>query len=386
MVEASVLRDKAVIVGIGETQVGKLPGRSRMSLEIEACRLALEDAGIGKDQVDGFLTRTPNDRPVYDYCTVLAHRMGLSPTFMSDVGTMGCSPITMAIIAAMAVTLGQAEVVLCTTAHNAASHEGPKRGSAGGDAADYTSPYGHLGAPAGYAMAARRHMYEYGTTSRQFGAIAVAARKHASMNPNAQMKQPITIEDHQNSRWITDPFHLLDCCLQSDGAGAFVVTSAERAKDLKTRPAFIMGVGQHYPYGELNAAPSMTTVGSKRSSELAYKMAGIGPKDVDVAEIYDCFTYTTLVTLEDYGFCKKGEGGSFVEGGRIEIGGELPVNTHGGLLSQGHVEAMLHLLEGVRQARHDPSLGPRQVENAEIAMVSGNGGILQMHNSLILRG
>lgn len=377
------LKDKAAIVGVGETKIGRVPGVTILGFELEAAAKAIQDAGLKKEDIDGLLAQPPNEKPVYGYSSVVAQRLGIKPTFMTDVNTMGASQTTMAILAAMAVDAGLCNHVLCTYGRSSQSREWTPRGEQGGDAPDYSTPYGHLGAPANYAMAARRHMHEYGTTSRQFGAIAVAMRKHASLNPNAQMRTPITLEDHQNSRWIVEPFHLMDCCLQSDGGGAFIVTSARRAKQLKQRPVYIMGAGEHNPHSELYNADSLTTVGSKLSSERAYKMAGIGPKDIDVAEIYDCFTYTVLVTLEDYGFCKKGEGGSFVEGGHIELGGELPVNTHGGLLSQGHIEGMLHILEAVRQLRGE--CGERQVPDAEVAIVSGQGGIFSTHNTLILR-
>jgi acetyl-CoA acetyltransferase len=245
------------------------------------------------------------------------------------------------------------------------------------------NPFGQVGAMHGYAMACQRHMYEFGTTSKQLGAIAVACRKHASMTENAQRRQPITLDDYMNSKMYSDPFRLLDICQVTDGGAAVVVTAKERSISLKHKPIYISGMGNRHPAWGIGWAPSMTTTGAKESSEIAYKMAGMTPKDIDIAEIYDCFTYTLLVTLEDYGFCKKGEGGSFVEGGRIEIGGELPVNTSGGLLSQGHLEGMNHITEAVRQLRGD--CGPRQVKDAEVAIVSGNGGILSTHSTIILR-
>ena len=380
------LKDRACIVGVGETEIGKVPGVTPVGLEMEAVRLALEDAGLKKSDLDGGgVLGMPNpEKPEAAHAFQLAIRMGLQPSYCTDIDTLGAGMVSMAIHAAMAVSFGLADYVVCTFGVSNASQEGWPRGAAGGDGADYTEPFGHVGAVASYSMAARRHMHEYGTKHEHLGAIAVAARKHAMQNDNAQMKRPMTLQDYLESRWICEPFHLFDCSLVSDGGGAFIVTTQERARDLKQLPVYIMGVGAFYPHDRRMINPvSLTTLGSKPSSEQAYRMAGITPKDIDFAELYDAFTYTTLVTLEDYGFCEKGEGGSFVGGGRIELGGELPVNTHGGLLSQGHVDGINHVIEAVRQLRGE--CGPRQVKGAEVGIVSGQGGNLSTHNTLILR-
>jgi len=238
---------------------------------------------------------------------------------------------------------------------------------------EFEMPFGSLGPALWYAPMAKRHMYEYGTTSRQFGAVAVAMRKHALLNEKAMMKKPMTLEDHQNSPMIVEPFRLFDCCLESDGAAAVVVTSTERVNDMRNRPVYIMAVAEGHPYppDEITNRLSMTEFGVKKAAPRAFATAGITIKDIDVAEIYDCFTWVVICQLEDIGFCRKGEGGSFVEGGRIELGGELPVNTHGGALSQAHVVGMNHVIEAVKQLRGNA--GPAQVEDAEIALVSGYG-------------
>jgi acetyl-CoA acetyltransferase len=242
-----------------------------------------------------------------------------------------------------------------------------------------------MSGPGHHALAAARHMHEFGTTSRQLGAIAVATRKHANMNPAATMySKPLTLEDHQKARWIVEPLRLPDCSLMTDGGAAFIVTSAERAMDLKQKPVYIMGMGMNHPHCSVMDAKTLTTLGGKVSSEIAYKMAGVGPKDMDFAQIYDCFTITTLITLEDYGFCPKGEGGRWVEGGRIEVGGELPVNTHGGLLSHAHLEGITHVTEAVKQLRGGNVEPARQVKDAKVGIVSGHGGYLSTHATLIL--
>jgi acetyl-CoA acetyltransferase len=316
----------------------------------------------------------------------LGEKMGLKLKYAMDMELGGVIPVSMVQHAVMAINAGLCNTVVCVFAGSQRSSGGrpPEAGRPSpGRENEFMNPFGQVGAMHGYAMACQRHMYEFGTTSKQLGAIAVACRKHASMTENAQRRQPITIDDYMNSKMYSDPFRLLDICQVTDGGAAVVVTAKERAKSLKHKPIYISGMGNRHPAWGIGWAPSMTTTGAKESSEIAYKMAGMTPKDIDIAEIYDCFTYTLLVTLEDYGFCKKGEGGPFVEGGRIEIGGELPVNTSGGLLSQGHLEGMNHITEAVRQLRGD--CGPRQVKDAEVAIVSGNGGILSTHSTIILR-
>jgi acetyl-CoA acetyltransferase len=236
---------------------------------------------------------------------------------------------------------------------------------------------------AGYAMAARRHMALYGTTSEQLGAIAVSTRAWAGMNPMAQYRAPITFEDHQNSRWIVEPFHLLDCCLISNGAVAVIVTGIERARDLKSKPAYIHAMAQGYPGNARRAGDTHDYMtGAAIARDTLYGQIGVSAQDIDVCELYDCYTYTTLVTLEDYGFCEKGDGGPFVADGKLGPGGSLPTNTGGGELSAFYLWGMTPLSEGVIQARG--SGGERQVEKHDLVLVTGNGGVLDYHASLIL--
>jgi len=232
-------------------------------------------------------------------------------------------------------------------------------------------------------MIARRYMHEYGLTNRQFGAVAVTFRKHASLNPIAQMRNPISIDDYENSRWIVEPLHLLDCCLVSDGGRALIVTSAERARNLKQSPVYIMGAGQGHPFNDPLQRQTMTVTGAMESGKTAFAMAGITPKDVDVCAIYDSFTFVVPMQLEDLGFCGKGEGGAFVEEGRIALGDELPTNTSGGLLSEVYIQGWVGTHEAVRQLRGD--CGERQVPDAEVALVTSSGGVLSTHATLILR-
>ena len=374
----ATLKDKAAIAGIGETTYSRNSRMSDLALLLQASVRAIEDAGIGPKNIDGIIT---------GYGSLPAE------AFMSNFGSQdikyavairmgGASAVASLQSAALAIAAGIATNVLCVAGWNGCS--GARIATRAqneselpiSEVSNFEMPYGVLVPAQWYAPMARRHMHEYGTTSRQFGAVAVAMRKHAQLNKNAMMRgKPITIEDHQKSRMIADPFRLLDCCLESDGAAAVVVTPAKRARDGKKRPVYIMGVAEGHPDfpDQITTRPILTELGIKKAAPGAFAMADISPRDIDVAEIYDCFTYTVICQLEDIGFCRKGEGGCFVEGGRIELGGELPVNTHGGLLSQAHVLGMNHVVEAVKQLRG--SAGEAQVKDAEIALVTGYGDL-----------
>jgi acetyl-CoA acetyltransferase len=248
----------------------------------------------------------------------------------------------------------------------------------------FETPYG-LTVPAYYALIARAHMEKYGTTAEQMAAVAVSGRKYAELNPTAQMRAPITIEDVVNSRMIADPLHLLDCSLVSDGGSAVILTSAERAKDFPNHSVYVLGFGEGHSHEHISQARSLTTSSAVESGQRAYQMAGLGPSDIDVAQIYDCFTPVVLIELEDLGFCAKGEGGPFAASGATQPGGSLPMNTNGGLLSHchpGNPGSMFALTEAVSQLRH--TAGQRQVDNAEVALVHGQGGIMSSHTTLIL--
>ncbi len=373
------LKDKYAIVGAANTRFGELPGSTALGLTVEAAKLAIEDSGIDKNEIDCVLTKFPRTGFIDLFAHKISQHLGIVPTIAAEIDNAGATNATLIQYAAMAVDAGMIEAAVCCYGDNPVSATPGTYARGGGT----NAAYGLFGAAAGYALITQRHMHEFGTTSRQLGAVAVSTRKWATMNPNAQMQKPITIEDHQNSRYIAWPLHLYDCCLVSDGGAAVVVTSAERARDLKKPPVYIMGMGQMHVAWDLTHRPVLTEAGGAKSGQLAFQMAGITPADVDLAEIYDCFTITPIMTLEDYGFCGKGEGGAFVEDGRIEPGGDLPMNTSGGLLSESGMAGMQLIVEAVRQVRGE--CGPRQVKDAEIACVSLQGGIMHTHATLILR-
>jgi acetyl-CoA acetyltransferase len=309
----------------------------------------------------------------------VAQGLGIVPRVTATLDAAGASNINLIAYACMLIETGQAKAAVISYGDN------PVTGSraaysrlSGADAA-----HGLFGAPSNYAMVARRHMAEFGTTQDQLGAVALTCRAHAALNDNAQFRDPITLDDYHNSRYVAEPFHLLDCCPVSDGGAAVVVTSAERARDLRRPPVSISGWGQSHPAWDLPYRRDWTTSGAKHSGEAAFAMAGITPGDVDFVELYDCFTIVPIITLEDYGFCAKGEGGAFVQDGRIALGGELPLNTSGGLLSETGMPGMQLIVEAVRQLRGD--CGPRQVEGARVGVVSNQGGIMTTHATLVLR-
>jgi len=367
------LRAKCAIVGVGETKVGYVPGVTIMSHNLQASQKAIEDAGLSNKDIDAVLTRKPARDPTLCYSLQIAENLGISPKCTTDLDTCGTTPVTMVINAVIAISTGLCRAVLCTIGmddNQSLKQQIPKHGQLNYGSEDFEYPWGFIGAPMAFAMAARRHMHLYGTTSEQLGAIAVAMRKHACMNSNAQMHKPITLQDYLASPLFAEPFRLLDCSLVSDGGGAVVITSAEMAKHLRKPPIYILGLGQHN-FAHSYFGPLEVITPFKKAADEAYHMAAVSPGDVDVAEIYDCFTHSVLVQLEDLGFCKKGEGGSFVEGGRIELGGELPINTHGGLLSQAHIVGMLHITEAAHQLWKES--GERQVKNVEVALVTGLG-------------
>jgi acetyl-CoA acetyltransferase len=372
------IRGKYAIVGVGNTTYGRVPGVSALDHNVDAISRALADCGLRTGDVDAVLTKAPSSDFQMLWSAKVADAIGVVPAVTATLDQAGASNIGLITYAIMCMELGMCSTAVISYGDNPLTgtrsfYSRPR----GDDAA-----YGLFGAPSGYALIAQRHMELFGTTSEQLAAVSINARKNASKNPNAQFQQEITLADHQASRFVAEPLRLLDCCPVSDGGAAIVVTSAERARDLSRPPAYILGVGQSHPSWDIARRDECTTSGAVGSGKMAFEMAGIGPSDVDFAELYDCFSIVPIVTLEDYGFCKKGEGGAFVQGGRIELDGELPINTSGGLLAETGMPGMQHVVEGVRQIRREGDA--RQVKNSNVGIVSGQGGIMTTHATMIL--
>jgi acetyl-CoA acetyltransferase len=390
---------RPVVAGLGLTEMGPIYGRTAADFAAEAVRLAVADAGLRLGDVDGLLTSNGTSGGVG---LGLQRDLGLFDLrLLSEMQGFGSTAASMVQFAALAVQSGMAEVVACVFAdaplrpgRSAGEVYGNRRRADSGlDRATATPPptgwgglltaTGVVGANTMYALAARRHMLRYGTTTEDFGAVAVAQRAWAVDNPHAQMRQPITLDDHRKSRWIADPFRKLDCCLVSNGGVCVVVTSEARATGLAQPPVHVLGWGQCHPGRLFDRDPNFGLVtGAARSGPAALAMAGVTVDDVEVAELYDCYTYTVLVSLEDYGFCPKGEGGPFVSSGGIGPGGKLKLNTGGGQLSSYYMWGMTPLSEAVIQVRGQG--GARQVRPHDLALVSGNGGVLDHHATLVL--
>ncbi len=381
-----MLRDQACIVGVGETPYCRAPGSgvSDLNLMLRASLAAVADAGLRMADIDGLMA------PIFGASAdELAANLGIENLrYSAQINMGGASPVSSLQSAAMAVYCGVATHVLIPIGWNGYSgirardvSEAPSAGSPMGPTVmDYYLPFGCNAPPQFYSLMARRHMHEYDTAPETLGAIAVACRKHAQLNDNAVMRgRRLTMQDYLDSPWITEPYRLLDCCLETDGAAAVVVTSADRARDLADRnghePVYITGVAEGHPYpaDDITNRPDMFTVGLTHAAPKAYEMAGLGPGDADFAQIYDCFTFEVLQQLEEAGFCKRGDGAGFVRDGAIELGGRLPINTHGGLLSEAHVIGMNHVVEAVRQLRHEA--GQRQVDDARVGVVTGWGDL-----------
>jgi len=380
-----MMTQDAAIVGLGLTDVGAVYGRSASDFAQQAIRLAVADAGLTLADVDGLLVSAGKSGGVD---LSMAESLGLCDlSLLLNVNAFGSTAGAMVEMAALAVASCSAEVVVCVFA-DAPLREGV-RGSqvyerpAGRGFGAHLVASGITNTTAYYALAARRHMEAYGTSSAQLGAVAVSQRAWAADNPAAQFREPLKLIDHQASRLVVEPLHLLDCCLVSNGGAAVVITSAQRAKQLAQPPVHIWGWGQGHPgYSWERGSEFGLSTGAVQSGRIAMTMAGIKPGDVTVREIYDCYTYTVVVTLEDSGFCAKGEGGPLAAGGALAPGGALPTNTGGGQLSSYYLWGFTPLVEAVIQARGHGGL--RQVEDNTVVLVSGNGGILQHHSTLVL--
>jgi acetyl-CoA acetyltransferase len=368
------------IAGIHEYESRWAPDKTSFQIMGECTREALSDAGLGLEDVDGFFGATMTMGAMG--MVQLSEYLNIKPRYLDGTNIGGSSFVSHVAHAAAAIHAGLCDVALIVYGSTAASDAmaiGTGNASGRDPSAAFVSPYG-MTLVSSYAMVAQRHMHQFGTTSEQLADIAVSTRHHASLNPHAKMRQPITREDVLESRVIADPLHLLDCCIISDGGGAVIVTSLERAKNLRRPPVVVMGTGEAVAHREIGA-PDLMTIAARQSGEQAFRMAGMSPAEIDLCTIYDSFTITVLATLENLGFCKPGEGGPFVENGGIGLGGRLPVNPDGGGLSSNHsgMRGIFLVIEAVRQLRG--GLGPRQVEGAEIALAHGTGGYLGLMHS-----
>ncbi len=380
------LKDKYAIVGVGYTPQGRVPGRTAISFYVEACANAIKDAGLKREDIDGlmcyrYFQPSSNEGEVTPY--LVAQQLGLAPKHLSQEANCARSHLHHA--------FGVLEAGLCNYVVVAYADNALSSGRMLTDINVDNAVFGQFGYPATYAMAARRAMHTFRTGPETWKEIAVGQRKWANLNPQAMFHdRPLTFEDYYKSKWAVEPFRVPDCCLISDGGRAYVVTSIQRARDLRHRPVVIMGIGQHNPSSYVDQSTYMAgPTGAKIASETAFKMAGITLDDIDACEIYDCFTYTVESTLQDYGFFEPGEGQDWFKNGTIVPGGRLPVNTSGGLLTEAYFMGLTPLTEAVMQLMGrcgDRQLGAKNnTKEPEIILCSDNGATFQTHSCVILR-
>ena len=378
------LKDQACIVGVGETAFTRGANRTEFALMLEASMKAIADAGLTPHEIDGVIP-PPTPSATAEH---FAANLGIEDLrYAATVHMGGASALTALQSAALAVACDIAKNVLIPFGWK--GYSGARVRSLGGENGEglgstlaslmttvneYYLPFGASVPVQWYAWLATRHKELYHVPDEATGAIAIVSRKHAQLNDKAYMRgRPLTMEDYLNSRWVAKPFRLFDCCLETDGACAVIISSAERARDSKQPPVYIAGIAEGHPYpaDDIPARPDPFVIGLSFATPKALQMAEIDLKDLDFLEVYDCFTYVVLLQLEALGFCKRGEVANFVKGGRLELGGELPLNTHGGLHSEAHVGGMNHIVEATRQLRHQ--CGARQVQDAQLGLVTGWG-------------
>ena len=379
-----------VIVGIGLSDYPKAPELDAVQHHVQAMQRALDDSGVAMADIDGYMCA--GGGMGRESAVDMAEYLQIKHRFIDSTMTGGSTFEFYVQHAAAAIKEGLCDTILVTYGSDLLSLSGRMLGTGGflqanqrvGGPLQYEAPYGNVLVGA-YAMAARRHMHEYGTTSEQLAEIAVAVRGHAKLNPNALYRDPITVDDVVNSRMIADPLHKLDCCVISDGGGAVIMTTAERAKGLKKPPVYILGAGGSQTHWNISQMPDFTRTSAELAGKEAFGRAGVKPDDIDTIQFYDSFTITVLLLLEDLGFCKKGEGGAFVEGGRLSLdGGALPLNTDGGGLSSCHpgMRGIFLLIEATRQLRGEG--GEAQVPDAKLALACGSGGWLSCMGAVVL--
>lgn len=382
------LRGQVCVIGIGQSPVGKVPGRSPLWLATDAARKAIADAELRKPAIDGVLSSHALASPFHRFSVAFSEYFGIQPTFSNTLQVSGATAATMFNIGAAAIQAGLAENVLIVAADSLMTGLTPDfalRALTESRDQQYEMPFG-IPVANTFAMTAHRHMKEFGTTAEQLAEVAVIHRRHAARTPGAQQVKLITVDDVLSSGMVTTPYHKLDCSLISDGGAAFVLTSAEHAKALGiAKPVYVLGAGECYTHEHIFLMPSLTTTGAVESSRRAYAMAGYGPRDMHTAGVYDCFTGTAIMMLEDLGFCPKGEGGRFVADGAITYGGRIPINTHGGLLSFAHSGipgSLFHFHEVIAQLRGQ--CRERQVAGAELALVHSLGAGFATNATTIL--
>ena len=368
------------IVGVAESdEIGRVE-KSNLQLHAESAYNALEDAGLSIKDVDGLMTAGTSTLTLGEY-------LGVNPRFTDTTAVGGSSFIIHIAHAMLAIQAGYCETVLVTHGEAGRSARSRAGGNASEPGAQFETPYGYIGAPINYAMAARRYMHQYGEdyTRQGMAEVAVATRKWANLNPKAYFKDvPMSFDDYHDSRWIAWPFHLPDCCLVTDAGGAYVVTTPERARDLPKKPVWVLGAGEGLDHGIISQMPDLTSTWARESGPAALKMAGVTHDDIDLAMIYDSFTYTVLVTLESLGFCGPGEGPAFVADQRTAPGGDFAMNTSGGGLSYTHsgMYGMFLVLEAVRQLRGET--GDRQLDDPKLCLINGTGGSLSSTGTVVL--
>lgn len=381
--------DDVAIVGVGETPVGVLPGLGSVQIQAEAVLLALEDAGLGLRDVDGLVNLDPYTQPNSMFAVTLSEYLGLSPSFLSTVDVGGTvTAMTMLQQAVWAIESGYCETVVCVYGENSKTGRPPSMQGLymgnlmGGE--EWEEPFGCQGMVIPYALLAQRYLDQFGGGVQDLAAVAMTIRRHAQLNPNAQRREPMTMEDYLASRMISTPLRLFDCSLVSDGGGALVLTTRDRAASLEPPPIRISSIGVRATHNSVAQQPDIKDLGMEAAGAEAFAAAALGPADMDVLELHDAFSISVLVTLDALGFSEPGKAGELARSGAMELGGRWPLNTHGGLLSQAHIGGMLHVTEAVQQLRG--RCGPRQVDGASRALVSGNGGIFSVCGVMILEG
>ena len=377
---SGLTRGGAAIVGAAESDLGKVADEmSPLDLMAQGTQRALADCGASLKDVDGLFCATAQARLSV---LALAEYLGLQPKYIDSTIVGGSSFEYHVAHAAAAIALGLCNIAV--VAYGSTQRSIGRRQASMREINPYETPFRPFMPSSAYALAASRHMHQYGTTREQLAAVAVAAREWALLNPVAWEKKPLTIQEVLNARMVSYPFTVRDICLVTDGGGAIVITSAERARAFKKPPVYVLGCGQSITHNAISSMPDLTVTGAVASGKEAYAMAKLGPADVDAVELYDAFTLNTMLFLEDLGFCKKGEGGAFVSDGRIGPKGALPVNTNGGGLSYCHpgMYGLFVLIEAVRQLRGE--CGARQVKDCEVAIAHGNGGVLSSQSTVIL--